>query len=88
MPLAPKNDTSDPMLYTLNPAQMLENDYPLPSYLRDNLIEASASSSPSEGWDETLKPEDGESGKVEVIAIDCEMVSSVYSYLRLGLHVL
>ena len=70
--------TDDPLRYVLTPAQMLENDYPLPSYMKDGLVELEAGSSPTtneEGWEETPKPTDDESGTAEVIAIDCEMVS-------------
>ena len=61
---------------------MLENDYPLPSYLRE--LEAGPSTSVDGQWDESPKPaeEDG-SGKVDVIAIDCEMVSEKFTDLML-----
>ncbi|KAL5522447.1 hypothetical protein ACEPAG_8463 [Sanghuangporus baumii] len=67
--------TDDPMRYVLTPAQMLENDYPLPSYMKDASVglEAGSSSVTEDGWAETPRPEDDESGTVEVIAIDCEM---------------
>ena len=58
-------DPSDINRYTLTPAQMLENEYPLPSYLASSLgLPASASSSvrgmgegEGEGWVETPEPE-------------------------------
>ncbi|EJC98240.1 uncharacterized protein FOMMEDRAFT_143323 [Fomitiporia mediterranea MF3/22] len=65
----------DPMRYVLTPTQMLENEYPLPSYMKDASggPEAGSSHSTDEGWKETPKPEENESGTPEVIAIDCEM---------------
>ena len=64
------------MRYVLTPAQMLENDYPLPSYMRDASVslEAGSSAVTEDGWSETPRPEDSGSGTVEVIAVDCEMV--------------
>ncbi|KAH8114295.1 hypothetical protein DFH11DRAFT_1727273 [Phellopilus nigrolimitatus] len=68
-------DTKDPSVFVLTPAQMVENEYPLPSYLRDASggREAGSSNEDGEGWAETGKPEDDETGVADVFAVDCEM---------------
>ena len=51
---------------------MVENDYPLPSYMKTLEV---GSSSTDDQWDESPKPADDEGiGKPEIIAVDCEMV--------------
>lgn len=66
----------NPLRYVLTPAQMLENEYPLPSYMKDSAgLEAGSSTSGGDGWEETPKSDDNENGTAEVFAIDCEMVS-------------
>jgi RNA exonuclease 1 len=58
----------DPSKYLLTVEQMVENDYPVPSYLAD-VFKA------PEGWIETPEaPIDNKSEPESVYAIDCEMV--------------
>ena len=72
--------TSDaPSRYVLTPAQMLANEYPIPTYMMDSSIELDAGKDATvldEGWIESPRPFEG-SGSPEVYAIDCEMVSSL-----------
>lgn len=71
---AKNKDAAEPLNHIITPLQMLENDYPLPSYLKG--LESGPSTSTDEQWDESPRPSDDEgSGKPDVIAIDCEMVS-------------
>ena len=59
---------SDPTQYLLTLEQMIENDYPIPSYMADVFEKPP-------GWLETPKPSDNESKwKQKLYAIDCEMV--------------
>ena len=56
-----------PSQYLLTVEQMVENDYPVPSYLADVFEKP-------EGWIETLQaPTDAKSEAQPVLAIDCEM---------------
>ena len=74
--VASKNkDASDLLQYVLTPAQMLGNDYPLSSYMKDGSINANSASAPDEIWDKPPNLLMEETGRVEVIAIDCKMVS-------------
>jgi RNA exonuclease 1 len=57
----------DPSKYLLTVEQMVENDYPVPSYLAD-VFKA------PDGWIETPEPTDTKSEPESVYAIDCEMV--------------
>ncbi|THH05849.1 hypothetical protein EW145_g4504 [Phellinidium pouzarii] len=69
-------DATNPLNYVLTPAQMRENDYPLPSYMRD-VSEGLDLSMGGEDWEETPNVEDektaSDSRPVEVFAADCEM---------------
>jgi RNA exonuclease 1 len=61
-----------PEQYALTLEQMLENDYPLPSYLADTFQKPP-------GWVETPQPHDDsllsqKKTQPKVYAIDCEMV--------------
>ena len=59
---------SDLTQYLLTLEQMIENDYPIPSYMADVFEKPP-------GWLETPKPSDNESKwKQKIYAIDCEMV--------------
>jgi len=65
--LAEPNKT-DPTQYVLTLEQMIENDYPIPSYMAD-VFEKPA------GWVETPQPAENESKwNQKIYAIDCEMV--------------
>jgi RNA exonuclease 1 len=59
----------DPTRYLLTLEQMIENDYPIPSYMADVFEKPP-------GWVETPEPNPTEhkSGRPKVYAIDCEMV--------------
>ncbi|KDR67520.1 hypothetical protein GALMADRAFT_258141 [Galerina marginata CBS 339.88] len=58
---------TDPTQYLLTLEQMIENDYPIPSYMADVFEK-------SEGWLETPQPAENESKwKQKIYAIDCEM---------------
>ena len=66
-----------PARYTLSPEQMIENDYPMPSYMADVFQKPP-------GWIET--PQDAQSSletsdqaETKVYAIDCEMVRQLDS---------
>lgn len=59
---------ADPTQYLLTLEQMIENDYPVPSYMADVFPK-------SDGWLETAKPSETESKwNQKIYAIDCEMV--------------
>ena len=65
--LAETNKT-DPTQYVLTLEQMIENDYPIPSYMAD-VFEKPA------GWVETPQPAENETKwNQKIYAIDCEMV--------------
>jgi len=65
--LAEPNKT-DPTQYVLTLEQMIENDYPIPSYMAD-VFEKLA------GWVETPQPAENETKwNQKKYAIDCEMV--------------
>lgn len=56
------------MRYTLSIEQMLENDYPLPSYMADVFEKPP-------GWVETPEPSGEPSTDTpRILAMDCEMV--------------
>ncbi|KAF8196589.1 ribonuclease H [Pholiota molesta] len=58
---------SDPMQYLLSLEQMIENDYPIPSYMADVFEKPP-------GWVETPEPATNESkANQKIYAIDCEM---------------
>jgi len=60
----------DPTPYLLTLEQMVENDYPVPSYLADVFQKP-------EGWVETPQEKvPSPQGQRKVYAIDCEMVRS------------
>ena len=56
---------------------MLDNDYPLPSYMKDSSIDANSASAPDEIWDKSSNLLTEETGRAEVIAIDCKMMSQL-----------
>ena len=60
---------NDPTRYLLTLEQMIENDYPIPSYMADVFEKPP-------DWMETPEPKPTEfnSGLPKVYAIDCEMV--------------
>lgn len=67
--LSAEINKSDPMQYLLTLDQMIENDYPIPSYMAEIFQKPS-------GWVETPKLAENESKwKQKIYAIDCEMVS-------------
>ena len=71
--LAEASTANDPSRYLITLEQMIENDYPIPSYMADVFEKP-------EGWIETPQPSappPGQEGKwkQKVYAIDCEMVS-------------
>lgn len=74
--LISRSDTrtpSDVLRYVLTPAQMLENEYPLPTYISESLGQATPLGS---GWRETPKPtNDDFVDNPPVYSVDCEMVS-------------
>lgn len=57
----------DPTRYLLTLEQMIENDYPIPSYMAD-VFEKPL------GWVETPEPKATDLAAPKVYAIDCEMV--------------
>ena len=62
---------NDPTQYVLTVAQMVENNYPIPSYLSDVFYKP-------DGWLETPKADPSSTpGSQSVYAIDCEMVRSL-----------
>ncbi|KAI0061326.1 ribonuclease H-like protein [Artomyces pyxidatus] len=56
----------DPAQYALTVEQMIENDYPIPSYMADVFEKPS-------GWVETPEPSSTATGSPIIYAIDCEM---------------
>jgi len=69
-------DRTDPMRYILTLEQMMENEYPVPSYLAD--VSAGERDREEKGWVETPpppSPEETKGKKPKVYAIDCEMAS-------------
>jgi RNA exonuclease 1 len=67
---------SDPMQYLLTLEQMIENDYPIPSYMADVFEKPP-------GWVETPEPATNESkANQKIYAIDCEMVRGNVHFWR------
>ena len=62
-----RTQNKDPAQYLLTTEQMVENDYPVPSYLADVFQKP-------EGWIETPQVVADEEGFHLVYAVDCEMV--------------
>jgi RNA exonuclease 1 len=75
---AERNAPKDPLKYMLPVADMVENDYPVPSYLAETFERPP-------GWVETPQPVEpsvlnaGQQGAPKILAIDCEMVRSFLS---------
>jgi hypothetical protein len=66
---AERSAKKDPTQYLLTVEQMIENDYPVPSYLADVF-------SKPDGWVETPEADpdaDAKLGNRSVLAMDCEM---------------
>ncbi|KAH9037515.1 hypothetical protein EDB85DRAFT_2072974 [Lactarius pseudohatsudake] len=63
---AERTQKKSPAQYILTTEQMVENDYPVPSYLADVFTK-------SEGWVETPQATVDAEGSQEVYAVDCEM---------------
>ncbi|KAH9025150.1 ribonuclease H-like protein [Lactarius hengduanensis] len=63
---AERTQKKSPAQYILTTEQMVENDYPVPSYLADVFTK-------SEGWIETPQATADAEGSQEVYAVDCEM---------------
>jgi RNA exonuclease 1 len=63
---AEREQEKTPMRYLLTLEQMIENDYPVPSYMADAFEKP-------EGWFETPEPSD-DIANARILAIDCEMV--------------
>ncbi|KAI0766795.1 hypothetical protein BC629DRAFT_1292810 [Irpex lacteus] len=55
-----------PTRYLLTREQMIENDYPIPSYIADVFEK-------QEGWKETPEPSADDVADARILAIDCEM---------------
>lgn len=70
---AERREEKNPTLYLLTLEQMIENDYPIPSYMADVFQKP-------EGWVETPEPqmhsllEKQSTASPKIYAIDCEMV--------------
>lgn len=65
---AERAQEKDPLRYLLSTEQMLENDYPMPSYVADVFEKP-------ERWFETPHVEDEEPVlKRRILSMDCEMV--------------
>jgi RNA exonuclease 1 len=63
----------DPALYTVSLEQMIENEYPIPSYMADVFQKPPGwVESPQAPAESLLAPEDT---KPKLYAIDCEMAS-------------
>ena len=62
-----RTQNKTPTQYLLTMEQMVENDYPVPSYLADVFQKP-------EGWIETPQVAPDAEGSHTVYAIDCEMV--------------
>ena len=76
---AERSSKKDPTQYLLTVEQMVENDYPVPSYLADVF-------SKPDGWIETPEADpdaDVKPGTQSVYAIDCEMVGVLSCVLRM-----
>ena len=74
--LSAETHNADPTQYLLTLEQMIENDYPVPSYMADVFPK-------SDGWLETAKPSETESKwNQKIYAIDCEMVRLQHLLLR------
>ena len=74
---AERTGQRDPSRYLLTVEQMIENDYPVPSYLADVFTKP-------DGWIETPQPAtDTDSGAQSAYAIDCEMARVVVAYVLL-----
>lgn len=68
--VAERSIEKTPERYVVSLEDMVENDYPIPSYMAD-VFEKPL------GWMETPAPTEGLAGsaeKLQVLAIDCEMV--------------
>ncbi|KAH9061888.1 hypothetical protein EDB87DRAFT_383981 [Lactarius vividus] len=63
---AERTQKKNPAQYILTTEQMVENDYPVPSYLADVFTK-------SEGWIETPQAATDAEGSHKVYAVDCEM---------------
>ena len=75
-----ETNKTDPTQYLLTLEQMIENDYPIPSYMAD-VFEKSA------GWMETPQPAENESKwNQKIYAIDCEMVRDAFVCLLLSVQ--
>ncbi|KIP03467.1 hypothetical protein PHLGIDRAFT_130123 [Phlebiopsis gigantea 11061_1 CR5-6] len=63
-----RSQEKTPLQYILTTEQMLENDYPMPSYVADTFEK-------SEGWIETPQPSTNitEGKQARILAMDCEM---------------
>ena len=74
---AERSQEKTPVRYTLTTEQMIENEYPVPSYMAQTFEKPA-------GWVETPQPSDTSlAHKVpRVFAIDCEMVYIFFSPLR------
>lgn len=67
----------DPAQYLLTLEQMIENDYPIPSYIADMFEKPPGWVETPEAPKESLlaeKDKDSKQGKQKIYAIDCEMV--------------
>ncbi|KAH9055829.1 hypothetical protein EDB83DRAFT_2293073 [Lactarius deliciosus] len=63
---AERTQKKNPAQYILTTEQMVENDYPVPSYIADVFTK-------SEGWIETPQATADAEGSHQVYAVDCEM---------------
>jgi len=71
-----ENNKADPSKYLLSLEQMIENDYPIPSYMADVFEKPP-------GWLETPNPAESEGqGDRKVYAMDCEMVCSCWYHTQ------
>ena len=66
------------MRYMLTLEQMIENDYPVPSYMADVFQK------PDDEWIETPEPSSAAAPSVQprVYSIDCEMVRPSFFFFR------
>lgn len=65
---AEREQQKDPARYVLSLEDMVDNDYPVPSYMADVFAKPP-------GWVET--PQDNSPGTPKIYGIDCEMVRCV-----------
>lgn len=65
--VAERAQEKTPTRYLLTREQMIENDYPIPSYIADVFEK-------QEGWKETPEPSSDDVADARILAIDCEMV--------------